>query len=108
MIRQIRYFFLEIKWFIQRGKRGWADCDVWAIDSYLNRVIPAMLENLANCKHGAPPGLGEKRWATMLRRQASYYRDMEYYKEHFKFLKAYQLLNKILRFSKRYYFHLWD
>jgi len=35
----IRETYLEIKWFIQRGRRGWADSDVWGFDSYLSCVI---------------------------------------------------------------------
>jgi len=31
--------YLEVKWFIQRGRRGWSDSDVWGFDSYLSRVI---------------------------------------------------------------------
>lgn len=29
----------EIKWFIQRGKRGYADCDWWNLDSYMSKVM---------------------------------------------------------------------
>lgn len=36
----------EIKYFIQRGKRGWADCDVWDIDSYLSSIIPPMVRKI--------------------------------------------------------------
>ena len=31
--------FREIKWFFQRGYRGWADCDIWSFDTYLSKVI---------------------------------------------------------------------
>jgi len=39
-------FFKEIKWFIQRGRRGWSDCDVWDFDSYLCDIIPQALRKL--------------------------------------------------------------
>lgn len=36
----------EIKWFIQRGKRGYADCDVWSIDWYLDSWLPEAVREL--------------------------------------------------------------
>ena len=36
----------EIIWFIQRGRRGWADCDVWDFDYYLCNIIPQGLRKL--------------------------------------------------------------
>jgi hypothetical protein len=44
----------KIKWFIQRGKRGWADCDTWSLDYYLDGWMPAALEHLKKHKHGLP------------------------------------------------------
>ena len=38
--------FREIKWFIQRGKRGWADCDAWGVSDYLNDILPQLLRRL--------------------------------------------------------------
>jgi len=50
----IRDMYLEIKWFIQRGKRGYADCDVWDFDSYLSDVIVKGLIELKENVHGVP------------------------------------------------------
>jgi hypothetical protein len=36
----------DIKWFYQRGTRGWADCDWWSIDSYLAGIISPMVREL--------------------------------------------------------------
>lgn len=36
----------HVKWFVQRGRRGWADCDVWSLDSYLERVLAGSLRQL--------------------------------------------------------------
>ena len=44
----------EIKWLWQRMTRGWANCDVWSMDSYLARVIPEMLEHLKKNHNGLP------------------------------------------------------
>lgn len=36
----------EIKWFIQRGKRGWADCDWWNLDNYISKIMIASMDEL--------------------------------------------------------------
>jgi len=40
--------FREIKWFIQRGKRGYSDQDCWNINSYLCEVISPMIREMKN------------------------------------------------------------
>ena len=44
----------EIKWFYQRGTRGWADKDTWGFDHYLSKVISGGLNHLANKSIGHP------------------------------------------------------
>lgn len=41
-----RYLFKWVKWFFQRGSRGWADCDWWNMNSYLIKVTIPMLKKL--------------------------------------------------------------
>ena len=36
----------NIKWVIQRGRRGYSDCDVWGLDYYLSNMIPKALKHL--------------------------------------------------------------
>ena len=36
----------EIKWFIQRGKRGYAECDWWNLDSYISKVMIDGIEDI--------------------------------------------------------------
>jgi hypothetical protein len=43
---------LKAKW--QRSTRGWADCDVWSLDSWFQHVMPNMLRQLAENKMGIP------------------------------------------------------
>jgi hypothetical protein len=53
----------ETKWFIQRGKRGWADCDIWSFDGYLSEVIWKGLKKLQKIQHILPtwkPGIKEE------------------------------------------------
>jgi hypothetical protein len=49
--------FKEIKWFIQRGIRGWSDRDVWSIDYFIADIMPGMLKRLKETKHGIPSDL---------------------------------------------------
>ena len=49
-------FYNEIKWFIQRGRRGYADCDVWNMHSYLSNMFPKMIRQLKN-NDGCPGDL---------------------------------------------------
>lgn len=46
--------YYDAKYFIQRGKRGWADRDTWALDNYLSRWLPDALKHLKANKHGTP------------------------------------------------------
>ena len=50
----IRLVPREIKWFYQRGKRGWADCDIWGFDCYISRIIYTGLEKLRKIQHILP------------------------------------------------------
>jgi hypothetical protein len=58
----IEDFFYWIKHFIQRGWRGWADCDTWGMDGYLIEVMIPMLKHLKETKHGYPGDLTPGRW----------------------------------------------
>ena len=55
----IRHFFNCLKWSGQRINRGYADCDVWDMYSYLQTIIPDMLQNLKDNRMGSPGHLGE-------------------------------------------------
>jgi hypothetical protein len=44
----------DVKYFIQRGIRGWSDRDVWGFDYYLSDVILGGLKKLKKDKHGCP------------------------------------------------------
>ena len=53
-ISDIPYNLKKIKWFYQRGKRGWADCDWWCMDMYLTSIILPMLKQLRENSIGYP------------------------------------------------------
>ena len=49
----------NIKSFYQRGKRGYADCDVWNLDMYLVKVMGGAINRLAETTHSYPNGYEE-------------------------------------------------
>jgi len=57
----IRNWLREIKWFIQRGRRGWADCDTWSFNNYLTGIIVGGLKRLKEDHHGCPGDLWDKK-----------------------------------------------
>ena len=65
-IKDVPYNIRKIQWFIQRGKRGWADCDWWGMDYYLISIILPMLKELKKNQHGHPADLTEEKWNKIL------------------------------------------
>ena len=65
----IPYNLKKIKWFFQRGSRGWADCDWWDMSGYLIGIILPMLKELREYQHGYP-GIGNadtpEKWDAIL------------------------------------------
>lgn len=51
---KIRMFPRKVKWFIQRGKRGYADCDLWDFDTYLEKVMSKGLRDFADRTQSFP------------------------------------------------------
>lgn len=47
-------WYYNTKYFIQRGRRGWANCDTWSLDYYLNTWMPEALEYLKKHTHSVP------------------------------------------------------
>lgn len=50
----LREWYLEVKYFIQRGRRGYSDRDLWDFDSYLSEIIPPAVRHLAKNASGCP------------------------------------------------------
>lgn len=53
-------YYRKLKYFCQRGKRGYADCDIWSFDSYLEQVIAGGCRQLKHIHHGYPAALAGK------------------------------------------------
>jgi len=70
--------FRRIKYFIQRGRRGYSDEDLWDFDSYLSSMIAPALRHLAKKSFGCPSDLYDKdkkndechRWKEILEEMA--------------------------------------
>ena len=61
IIRDIPYHIVEfpsrVKYFIQRGRRGWSDQDAWAIDYWLVETLIPMLERMRKNRFGTPASM---------------------------------------------------
>jgi len=116
--RNIKYNLKWIKWFFQRGARGWADCDVWSIDGYLNVIMPDMITRLQEIQHGSPAldkdgnELTEEQWKIILEKiklgflSASTLANIPESKEEQEISQ--QRFDEGLTLFKLYYFDLWD
>lgn len=112
----------EIKWFIQRGKRGYADCDIWGLDSHLASWMPEAIRDLAGLKNSYPSGRGmtAKKWEKELEEMAKGFEAVRKQDELFfdkkwsfkKYKKKSEALEKVRTkgmelFVKRFH-DLWD
>lgn len=53
----------KIKYFVQRGRKGYSDPDIWNANDHIARTVLAFLDHSATCKMaGYPMGLSEKKW----------------------------------------------
>jgi len=60
-------FYLESKWFIQRGKRGYSDRDVWNLSYYISNILENSIKKLKRECHGFPTNLNTKtEWIKIL------------------------------------------
>jgi len=118
--------FDNAKWFIQRGHRGYADCDVWSIDWHLTEYMPKALRDLRDQVHGTPlidtgrpcdfenpDTLTMDEWKATIERLAQTFeearklQEMEY--DTLVDIKAAQeRVRKGLDMFNEYFFNLWD
>lgn len=108
------YHIKRIKWFVQRGKRGYADCDWWCLHSYLIDIILPMLKQLRT-KNMGYPGFGQastpEKWEALLGEMIEGFEiakkidDLDNIDE----IDADQkLFRKKMVVFNRWFFHLWD
>lgn len=105
--------YYHVKWFWQRGRRGYADCDVWGLDSYLVTWLPGALESLRTQAHGHPVGMTPKTWDIRLERMRDgFLTAREIGDMNFRTVEEAKVLQKRmykgLRMFSRYFLDLWD
>ena len=104
----------EIKWFYQRGRRGYSDCDLWGFDSFLSEIIAKGCRQLSKEKHGYPYGLTEEEWNEALNRIAfgfeEYDKMMDHSEGYDKISKEEfnKKLDELFLLLRKYFINLWD
>lgn len=113
----------NIKAFIQRGRRGYADKDCWGVDWYLSDVIPGMLEvMISDTKGGGNSYPGEgwgpeansiKNWHKTIRKIAQGFKARNKlgefdYKNDVERKKLEVEKEEGMKLFVKYFDHLWD
>ena len=62
----INYIPVNVRTFLQRGKRGWGHSDVWGLSHYLSKTISETVKHLKENNHGHPAGMTEGKWIDIL------------------------------------------
>jgi len=96
--------------FFQRGKRGFADKDVWGFDCYLAEVIAGGLKLLRKNHGGHPLRLTDEKWNSILDEIIEGFEarnNCESYEE-FLSIEVDKKLNKSLELFAKYFQNLWD
>ncbi len=101
----------EVRYFIQRGKRGYSDRDVWSIDYYLAHWMPEALKQLERTKHGTPIGMTPKGWSTRLRIIREGFeavKELGDTPNHERYQELKRKMDKGLKLFGEYFLNLWD
>ena len=103
------------KWFVQRGYRGYAECDVWSIDGYLTSWMPQALRRLKLTSHGTPIGMRPKQWRDTLEKMAEGFdmvKRIQNYdfdtKDKYACAKLERKFHKRMNLFNKHFLALWD
>ena len=109
--------FRRIKWFIQRGKRGFSDRDVWGFHYYISEVISDGIRHLRLHNYGYPANIeSPEEWDTILAKIERAFRLTEddecmYSVEDGELVENKEIkkqLDEGFALFREYYLHLWD
>jgi hypothetical protein len=107
--------YRRVKWFVQRGWRGYSDRDTWSIDWFLMRILPNMIDELRKNTHGCPVDLTPEKWDEILATIATGFRanmrlmDLDYDPENPIQKKCLtEQSDKAFRLFVRHFHSLWD
>jgi hypothetical protein len=114
----------DVRYFVQRGRRGWSDRDAWSVDYYLAEVIPPMLRRLVEYGNGFPAGIMSedftedeweahyKKWHKDLLKAAD---DIDQHKVATDYAEKYEDIEKAMKrverglsWVQKNFFQLWD
>jgi hypothetical protein len=102
----------KIRWFIQRGCRGYSDNDVWNFNFYLTNVLIGGITQLKTKSHGFPAQLTAEKWDEILGQIVNHLQasiDADENAATLKELKAGDAeLQKGLKLICKWYGNLWD
>jgi hypothetical protein len=101
----------RMKWFVQRGYRGYADCDIWNLDYYLSGWMPAALKQLEQTKYGTPIGMTSRGWETRIRIMREGFeavREMDDLSNRDRYKPLKHKMDKGLRMFAEHFLCLWD
>lgn len=76
--RDVRDVPRRIRWFIQRGRRGYSDRDLWSLDHYLLSWLPEALDTFKERTHGYPEGITSEEWDEILTKIADDLREARF------------------------------
>lgn len=114
LIERLKDCYRYVKAFIQRGRRGYADSDLWEFDYYLAKVIGNGIGDLAKISHGYSDKFSTfEEYADMLNEMSAGFLS---YTDEFDLLEladkeaalALKKLKKSLALFKKYFQSLWD
>ncbi len=107
----------EVKWFIQRGRRGYADFDLWSLDWYLADWMPKALRQLKK-NHNGYPGIeganSDAEWKAILEKMARGFEainkqsDLLYGPSTKTYKKLQKTIDEGLGLFVKWYGSLWD
>ena len=98
----------EIKWFYQRGRRGFSDRDVWSFDYYLADVISKGCRQLFEISHGYPFDLTEEKWKAILDTLSNEFADYVKMKDNADSKEFNKKMTTLFALFRKHFSHLWD
>jgi len=108
MISKMKDKLLDIKCFIQRGRKGYSDRDLWEFDCYLAEIVLNGLQELKEkgLSSYPPEFVSKEEWVDILDTI------IEGFREKLKACNCYtydfEKLNKALELFAKYFNCLWD
>ena len=103
----VALFVRELHRFFARGWWGYADSDVWSLDTYLATWLPGALRQIKNNSLGYPGGMGRKEWRETVEKMAVGFEAARRFAESWD-EDDLKTANEGLDLFRRWFFNLWD